>query len=303
MKVPYLNRKVESEFEQYLHELKASSDKCLQSAKQDAGVTIFSTIFPLFALLRCLSSSNYARNMSKEIVLTEIKISGTKQRYIDAMKLYNRQHEFSKEQKNGAQRATFTGYFSELFSDLLLFLNSFYTGNYRGSYIALRCMLEDLYRHIYYKDHSQEFWMIRNSNGTTEHDINLSPSKLRDYLKKTSYLSAYKAVGIDFKTKVEPSDYDFFNLNEELYSSCSTAVHGANELSHNLFKSNLDLKYTSSKTKEIEKKASEFSRMAIAFLMATHLDHLLAFDEYEKSLILSGYQKSHRGALRHLLNV
>lgn len=99
--------------------------------------------------------------------------------------------------REGVRAETFSEFFFELFSDALLILINAMTFNYRGSVIAVRCALEDLYRHLYYKDHPQELAMIRGG-GIDEQAIGLSPAFLRAYLQRAPYLRIFGTVDDSF---------------------------------------------------------------------------------------------------------
>ncbi|WMW79641.1 hypothetical protein RF679_13400 [Undibacterium cyanobacteriorum] len=305
MKVPYLNKKIDEEFDAYLTEFEQSVSSKVSSLKTTAGSKqLFATLYPLFALLRVLIDSKYVRNPSREIVLSELKSSGNKQLFVEAVATFNKSSKFSNELKIGLQRQNFNAYFDELFSDSLLLLNSFYMGNYRGAQIALRCMLEDLYRHLYYKDHQEEFWALSsNGGGLDEHNIKISPKELRDYLTRTSYLKIFRNLTKDFISKSGDLDGDLFSENEKLYSDCSSYVHGSLTVTMNSFKSNYDLQIDAAKSQELNSAASSFVSMAVAFLLAAHLDNFLALSDYDKSIVLGAFSKKRRAAFRRALNV
>lgn len=305
MKVPYLNKKISEEFQTYLIELESSVTTSVKLSKTDLGAKkLFVILHPLFALLRMLMNSEYARNPVREIVLSELQRDGKKLEFVEAMSAFNKSEKFSNELKIGLRRQNFSAYFDELFSDSLLLLNSFYTYNYRGAQIAMRCMLEDLYRHLYYKDHQEEFWALSaEGGGMDEHHLRLSPKELRDYLTRTSYLKIFQGLTKDFATKCSDKDGDLFSENEKLYSACSSYVHGSLTSTMNSFKSNSDLQNDPTKSTQITKAAADFVSMSVAFLLAAHLDHFLALGEYEKSIVLEAFSKARRASFRRAMNV
>ena len=332
MKVPFLQGRIKEEFSIYLKELGEGAELNIKRASIENDNKIFFAIYPLFALLRCLSSSRHTGNSVKDLVLGELQFSGDKNKFIEAIKFFNKPTPFDIEMKHGQQRQIFTGFFNELFSDALLFLNSYYSANYRGANIALRCMCEDLYRHLFYLSHPQEFYSISKVNSISEYEIGISPQKLRDALPRLKYLEIFKSLATDFelkKSKIEKSSgakasaaspaeskksasiegarepviFDLFDMNERVYSDASRAVHASDAAEHNSFRSNVDMKFSADRAARVLKLGEDFIHMCTAFLIAAHLDHVSNFDEYEKSLVMSGYSINDRGMLRKALNV
>lgn len=332
MKVPFLQGRIKEEFLIYLEELRDGGELNIKRATIENDNKIFFAIYPLFALLRCLSSSRHTGNSVKDLVLGELQSSGNKNKFIEAIKFFNKPTPFDIEMKHGQQRQIFTGFFNELFSDALLFLNSYYSANYRGANIALRCMCEDLYRHLFYLSHPQEFYSISKVNSISEYEIGISPQKLRDALPRLKYLEIFKSLATDFefkKSKIEkswgakasvarpaepknsasiegarePVIFDLFDMNERVYSEASRAVHASDAAEHNSFRSNVDMKFSADRAARVLKLGEDFIHMCTAFLIAAHLDHVSNFDEYEKSLVMSGYSINDRGMLRKALNV
>jgi hypothetical protein len=304
MKIPYLSHRINTEFLRYLDELEASTHSAITATKADSATqkTLFYKVYPLFVLVRCLSNPTYTRDPSREAVLSEIGRSGDKEKFIEAIKYFGKKSEFSNELITGVQRQIFSGYFHEMFSDTLLLLNSFYTNNYRGAMIAIRCMLEDLYRHLFYRDHSQEFWAL-TSKGCSERDLGVTPVMLREYLKKTSYLALFSALNENFKKKNDEKSSDLFDLNERLYKECSGYVHGSEFVSLNTFQTNTDLVHNQKKATDVVHIAGNFVRLAVAFLVAAHLDHVQSFNEYERSIIFTAFTNNERSAYRVALNI
>lgn len=320
MKVPYLNKKIKEEFRDYLDELKvavaastdrASMDLSTSDEKQSA---LFRQIYPLFVLLRKLEDSVYFEDPSRNIVLSEMQKDGNKIGFLKALAFTSTPPELVEKLKRGASARIFSGYFNELFSDTLMLCNSYYTFNYRGAMISLRCMLEDLYRHIYYKDHLQEFLHINSetATGNREASIGLSASAFRTYLKRASYLSEFVGADENFlprtsnKANVTDTEENFvslFDANEQLYGECSSFVHASGRVAMSQFKSNLDLSYNEQYSDLVCNKTKRFIDMAIAFLIAAHFDHFISFSEYDRSIILSGYNLEKRKNFRRLINV
>lgn len=297
MKVPYLNKIISEEYNTYLDELAKSTEKSITEARElNQPKRLYTVLYPLFSLLRELSDTRYVRNPAREIILSEMQSNSNKKGFVEVITKYNKSDEYKGELSKGIQKNTFTEYYDELFSDALLLLNGFCTYDYRSAQIAMRCMLEDLYRHLYYKDHPEEFWACSNNSHR------LSPKELRDYLTRTSYLSPFHNLNEKFNLK-DTDDLTLFSTNEILYAECSSYVHGSDELTMNSFMSNLDFICDDSRANEFLNRVERFVKMAVAFLIAAHLDNFLAFNDYEKSIILEAYNKSERAAFRKEMNV
>lgn len=303
MKIPFLNARINGEFNIFLTELEASIQQSVSQARQAADKELYACIYPLFVMLRCLSSSTHARDPSRDIVLTELRLSSKKKEFLEAVAHFKKDGQYSAVLKNGLQRQVFTGYFQELFSDALLLLNSYYSNNYRGAHIALRCMLEDLYRHLYYRDHPQEYWSVSDEGNSDEMAIGIRPRILREYLKRTNYLKVFTTINTNFQAKADPKEQTLFEVNEFLYSRCSAAVHGSGDSSHNSFESNLDLTRYPDKAQEILDITKQFCDVAICFLISAHIDQFIASNEYERSLVLGRFSHLRRAALRKVLNI
>lgn len=303
MKIPFLKGRIENEFNLFLSELESSVSQNVADARASSRSEMFSCLYPLFVLLRCLSNSDYVRDPSRDTILAELKQTGNKQQLIDAIAYFKKSHPYQLQLKEGLQRQVFTGFFEELFSDSLLLLNSFYTCNYRGVHIALRCMLEDLYRHFYYRDHPQEFWAIGSAGNLGEYAIGLRPKALREYLGRTSYLRDFGKLNINLEPKSTPTDPSLFDLSDDLYSRCSSSVHGSADSEHNRFRSNLDLTFSKNRCDEVVKTSEQFVHLAVVFLTAAHVDQFNAATEYERSLVFSKLGGKRRASLRKFLNV
>jgi hypothetical protein len=313
MKVPFLNSRIKSEFESYLLELEGSVCASTEAARNDKDnrVVLFKSMYPLFALLRCLSDPTYARDPSRDAIFSELALKGDKNGIVSALRYFGKPPRFHSELMMGLRRRTFTAYFDELFSDSLLLLNSYYMNNYRGAFVAIRCMLEDIYRHLYYKDHPEEFSLLLNGN-YTERELELRPVKFREFLRRATYLSKFHRITKEFQepqnvvvdgVEREEAFTNLFALNDQLYGACSGHVHGSEFSTLNAFRTNLDLKINAERQAKVLAMTRDFVRMSVAFLVAAHVDQFLAANEYERSIILSGYTSIERGGLRRSLNI
>lgn len=303
MHIPYLKNKIEKEFLAYLQELEGSIKSCVlhhQGASAESR-RVFSLTYPLFVLLTCLSSSEYMRNPARDAALSELVRKGDKKGFVKALTSFNRKGRYHEEVVLGLQRSMFTGYFDELYSDTLIFLNSFYSHNYRGAFIAIRCMLEDLYRHLYYMDHPQEFYNV--TNGEEEFGLGITPLKLREYLPRTSYLRPFKSLNLKFLPKADNEEMSVFGLNDALYRKSSAYVHGSSSEAFSKLKTNSDMKIIQDRESVVIETIKDFTRVAIVFLSAAHLDHIFTVNEYEKSIIFSVFSSEERSAFRRVVNI
>ncbi|MGB0218815.1 MAG: hypothetical protein ACPGJF_05735 [Sinimarinibacterium flocculans] len=302
MKVPYLKKRMTKEFVSYLSEFSEAISAATKDASQNTdSMRLFSALFPLFTLIRELTENRYVRDPSRDLVLSRIRASGNKQIFLKVLNTRPASDEAHRHLQEALREQAFTAYLGELWSDSLLCLNCYYGRNYRGAQIALRCMLEDLYRHLYYKDHPEEHWAL-NEGPNARSEKGPRVSELRIYLGSVSYLSVFKGITTAFAPKTAPSDADLFTVNEHLYAVTSGYVHCARKDTMNSFKSNGDAIYDKAKADEMVSIVTQFVRMAVPLLIAAHLDHFLAFNEYEKSMILDTFSVSERGALRAALN-
>jgi hypothetical protein len=187
MEIPYHQAKIKHAFQKYCHEL----TQCVQEHVHEhqygqKDFAFFKSTYPLFVLIESLNSTDYFYDPSKELVLQEALLHGDENMVTEVARNLNLRdlNDTEKLLKKGMLKQQFTPYFQELYSDLLMLLNNYHTNNYRGCYISLRHVLEDLYRHLYYKDHFQEFLAI--TTGYTEYALDLKPSFFRKYLSRTS---------------------------------------------------------------------------------------------------------------------
>jgi len=301
MKVPYLKKKIDAEFETYLSEFATHATSA--AARAQGEPEFFRLVYPLFVLLRGLVNSSYMRDPARDTILSELRRQGRKRDFVEVVSQSNSRGEYREELLTGLQRQTFTAYFDELFSDALLLLNSYYSFNYRGTLIALRCMLEDLYRHLFYRDHPQEFWALGRESDWDEFSLGITPQRLRGALRSSQYADVFVSLDLDFKKKKKKEDMDIFGLNDKLYASCSSALHGASESKLSGLKSNLDLEPNPIRSGEVVGLVRSFVDMAVSFLIAAHLDHFLAFSEYERSMVLAAFSPARRASFRRALNV
>ena len=228
MEIPYHQAKIKHAFQKYCDEL----TQCVQVHVDEhqygqKDFAFFKSTYPLFVLIESLNSTDYFYDPSKELVLQEALLHGKEDIVTTVARNLNLRdlNDTEKLLKEGMLKQQFTPYFQELYSDMLMLLNNYYINNYRGCYISLRNVLEDLYRHLYYKDHLQEFLAI--TSNYTEYALDLKPSFFRKYLSRTSYLKLLTTVNDQFEEKKE-TEMDFFGKNEKLYEDTSAYLHASN---------------------------------------------------------------------------
>lgn len=296
------SEKFKEDFESYFQDFEKSTIKNIDHHKlRDNNLDFFKKIYPLFVLLESLTNFEYFIDPSKKILISEYLEGHNKEPLINIARTLSIKNDNSEVLRKGALKGTFTPYFKELYSDSLLLLNQFYLNNYRGCYIYLRCILEDLYRHLYYKDHREEFFMI--DSDVSEYDIKLNPEYFRLYLRKTSFLKELEKVNEKFELKKDEIQMDIFKLNENLYKRTSASVHASKETSMNKYSSNSQFKYNDDKASEIIDITREVVNLSLVFLICGHFDLFSRFNEFEKKLIFYNFDRKTKPNLRKFLNI
>ncbi|WP_146093785.1 hypothetical protein [Xanthomonas arboricola] len=303
MKIPYYNKRIELEFEIYARELREHVNSCTNEGEVKLGAQrAYRLFFPLFLTLHCFQSLRGLSHPTQQILLTRMQRLQNKKGFVEALRLPQLPDELHAAVLDSQIEMRFTHFLKEMWSDSLLCLNSIFLCNYRGAYIALRCMLEDLYRHLYYKDHPQEYLDMLEGDAESDH-ARVAPVALRDYLAGTSYLSLYRKVDTTFKKKTDETEFDLFSMNSQLYSSTSAYVHGSKFISMNAFKDNGSAVRRANEEHELCTTVSKFVKMATAFLLAAHLDDYRRMNEYDKSISFLAFSSDEKHALRRLLNI
>lgn len=308
MKVPYLNRKRQAEEVSFARELtRALASAMRRQHRERISADCFRSLYPLFCVLRSFKDPRYQPDPSKEHALLWLQQKQDRERFLALLLQDSQDPGLREAAREGIRAVAFSEFFDELFSDCLLILVHTFTFNYRGAMIALRCALEDLYRHLYYKDHPQELHALRNGVD----DAGASPSQLRQYLQRTSYLQVFHSVDSHFeppKTRANASATTepfntLFATNERLYAEASVAVHGGASPWLSGFATPGAMVYDSTRQQKLNRTVRDFSEMAISFLIGAHLDRFSAFDDYTKSLVLAAFTEAKRRSFRTLLNV
>lgn len=300
MKVPYLNRKIREAFNLYCDDFIQSNTGSIKEHKSDTeGFLLFKYAYSLFVLLESLNNSDYFNDPTKEILLCEAIVSGSKKIAEKTARQLSVKSQREEDEliRQGAIKRQFTPYFREIYSDTLMLLNSYYTNNYRGCYISVRCILENVYRHIYYKDHPQEYWAIMQENQDyDEYEMGLTPRFYREYLKRVSYLKSLD----DFKCK---GDMNPFTLNDDLYRRASAYVHASKLDKLSGFDSNASLVFDKSSSQDVLNMSKDVVLLSATFLICCHKEYFLRFNDYAKSLIIEIFDGNIKHRLRSHLNI
>jgi hypothetical protein len=291
--------KIKEDFDSYFADLERSILNSLKKHKEASAPNMFRETYPLFVMLETLYNPDYFLDPTRQIELEQSIESGDKRKIINARRALSRAV-ISEELRTGLENQLFTPYFNELYSDTFLLVNQYYLNNYRGCYLYLRCVLEDVYKHIYYLDHKQEFYMV--NSGTSEYDLGITPQSLRDYLEKMSQLCQLKTLNCNLekldKDRKEQNKETVFNLNRNLYHETSAFVHPSSGTFMSHFTANSDLTYDENSALRVLKTTKEVINLTIIFLICVHFQQFSRFNEYEKDLVISGFDKSAKRNLR-----
>lgn len=307
MKVPYLKEKRRSEMTGLASEFSAAISSSLTSSLLATRLKSgwLSNLYSVFALLQILAKSEHTLNPSREFALQGAKQAQDVESFLNAINGFQANPRVLSLMQQAYAETIFSGFIAELQSDLLM---SFLHGlmySYRGTAISLRCALEDLYRHLYYMDHPQEFLAL-NEGRNSEYNMDLSPQRFREYMKRASYLQCFSDVDVSFAPKQHLENaaaMDLFGLNEEVYGALSAAVHGASKEWFAGLQNSGSLRGLPDKESKLEGIGSKFSKLCATFLIAAHRNTFSTAGEYDKSIVLDLYSLDERKNLRRLLNI
>jgi hypothetical protein len=302
--------KIKEDFASYFADLQKTLPDNLKKHKENSElienstIRIFKEVYPLFVLLETLYSPAYFVDPSKQIELDQCIKNGDKEKIISAKRALDRT-KISDDLKKGLEDQFFTPYLNELYSDAFLLSNQYYLNNYRGCYLYLRCILEDLYKHIYYIDHKQEFHRV--CSGMSEYELGITPQFLREYLEHASPLCDLRAFNSNFEKILKETDKQnketIFNLNENLYRKTSAFVHPSDPAHMSHFQSNSDLVFEAERAKEVLEITREVVSIVIVFLICIHFQQFTQFNDFEKSLVIMRFNNSRKGNLRKALGI
>lgn len=152
------------------------------------------------------------------------------------------------------------------------------------------------------------------AGGSAQQDCTRTPLQKQTALPDRSivlsgYLEVFHQVDEAFKRKPARSaagsapTNSLFSNNDRLYAEASLAVHGALGTWLSGFETPASLSFDALKQTKLENYISDFAEIAIAFLVAAHLDRFSALDDYTKSIVLSRLSAPKRQKFRELLNV
>lgn len=307
MKVPYLQNKRTEEMMALASDFSKKIAKNLSrqevKSKLGAGSSI-NELYSLFTLIEILiAPEGHLVNPSKEYALESIRRTGDPELFFKAIRSFNASDDISNHMNKEYSTMSFNGFITELRSDILMAFVQILINNYRGSAISLRCALEDLYRHIYYMHHSQEYIAIQNGIHS-EYALKINPQVLRDHLKMVSFLEVFCDVSVDFD-KPSPGTvlFNIFGLNDELYSNLSSAVHGNSNKWFSALENANSLEKIDSKELCMNLILKKFTKVCISLLIATHKSHFCSISDYDKSIIFDCFLKNEKSNFRKLLNV
>jgi hypothetical protein len=308
MKVPYLKEKRRTEMTALAAEFASviAANLSTPSLKPRLHGSWLNELHSLFALLQIFLAKQHSVNPSKEYALQGSKSLEDRELFLESVNSFQASPAVLAAMRSAYSETIFTGFIAELRSDLLMvFVNGLMYG-YRSAAIGLRCALEDLYRHLYYMDHPQEYVALTTGR-ESEHSMNLSPIKFREYLRRASYLQPFSQVNLSFESKISLQssavEMDFFGKNEELYSSLSAAVHGSGIDWFAAINNASALRYQEDKEKKLKSICIDFSKMCVAFLVAAHHDIVASAGDYDRSIVLEVYNLDERSNFRRLLNI
>lgn len=280
--------KIDDAYAQYQSELRRSVLAALRTRNAHAiHRDLFNALVPLWTLIYTYLDEGVAVNPTKELLLSHLSSVGDVDKFVRVAADHKVERTFGCELKLATKAVAFTSYFNELVSDSLLLVNSLHLYDYRGSFIALRCMLEDLYRHLYYKDNREHFMQVHEL-GMSEHEVGVAPKGLREYLKKASYLRELLKVKWSFNVGGKTAN-GLGSLNDILYARYSSYVHGAAPATLNQFTSNLDFVYNANRAAEVLCLAKHFVLLSVGFLIFGHHEYFSRFNEPTKRLVLDAF--------------
>ncbi len=131
----------------------------------------------------------------------------------------------------------------------------------------------------------------------------LSPRFLREYATGVSYLQDFEGVDDAFGSRANKDVSSLFGKLEDLYARSSSYVHATKETHMTRHATNADLKFDKEKAGVVESTARGFVKMAVAFLIAAHMEQFMRLNEYDKSIILEAFDTVEKHRFRKLFNV
>ena len=292
------SKRYSDDFNAYLNELEVSISKSISEHKAANSISFFKSIYPLFVLLETLSTFEYHIDPTRRLLIGEYLESNQKEKLLKLVSSLNTGTDEEQLIQQAIRKETFTPFFTELYSDSMLLANHYYLNNYRDCHIHIRNLIEDLLRHLYYKDHKEEFM-----SEESEYTMDLSPQYFREYVKRASYLKEFENVSDSFDKKASNDVSTLFGKLEDLYAKTSSYVHASKETYMTRHSTNAELRFEKQKADLVESTAREFVKLAVAFLVAAHIDQFMRLNEYEKSIILESFDAIEKHRFRRIFNV
>lgn len=284
----------------FVRELRTSVARSFRSVgTQPEFEQAFEVFEPVWVLVHGLKDSANVPNPTKAMLLSYLREADRLEDFIAVSRDHHVERKYGNELQAAHGATLFTSYFNELVSDTLMYVNSFHLSNYRSCVIALRCVLEDLYRHLYYRDNREHFLRVHEML-QSEHDLKLAPATFRTYLEKATYLSRLNGLTCGFhiggKTVV-----GFQKLNAELYARTSAYVHGSSPSTLNGFSTNMDMVFEANRAADVLALGQAMSALVTGFLSCAHLDQFSRLNEGVKRSVLRAFTPADRPSIRRAL--
>ena len=293
---------IEQAYHSYQRELRTAWVRALRAtSSHPVHKELFKSLIPLWTLIHGFCDEAIAVNPTKELLLSYLSAQGDLLKFVKVSSDHRIEREFSRELTESTKAIAFTSYFNELVSDSLLLVNAVHLYNYRGCDISIRCMLEDMYRHLFYKDNRESFLQVHEL-GRSEHELDISPAYFRKYLRKATFLTRLEELKWKFTVDGTPIS-GFHALNDFLYSRTSGAVHGATPLRLNQFASNLDAIHDAGRAARTLEYTENFVLLSVTFLIAAHLDLFARLNESTKRIVFAAFNAQQRPEIRKLFGV
>jgi hypothetical protein len=287
---------------QYCEELTSAYSSAMASLDTCPRLSdTFELLTPFWTFLGTATHESIAINPTKELLLSRLSSTGDMKKFlaVSADKRFERL--YANELRDATKAVAFTSYFDELVSDSICLINAIAVYDYRMASIALRCMLEDLYRHLYYKD-NREYFIRVHELGESEFSLDIAPKDFRKHLRGASYLHPLFDLLWGFVVR-GTTVKGFHALNDSLYSAASASAHGASPKLLNQFATNTDRLSDIGRATAVYELVRLFVMLANAFLLFAHKDYFARFNEADKRVVLSSFATPQRIEIRKRLGV
>jgi len=305
------SKRLKEDFSSYIQEFENSTRASFafwKTGEKSNPEALFKTVYPIFVLLESLYDDGYLVDPSQRIILEEALRRDDKKAILGGL----RRLQASNPKKNalliaGIKKRIFTPYYHELYSDAMLLLNQYYSNNYRGCYLAVRCILEDFYRHVYYLDHKSEFELANSV--ASEHALGINVQKLREYLSIVPTLCELKNIGEDFSILADTNKENdaprahLHALNNELYKEACAHVHASKSSYMNHFAKNSELVYDPEKSEKLLDFVKRVMNLIMLSLILVHYEQFGKLNDFEKSCVLDGFPPEKKPGLRRFLKL